>query len=232
MQLSIVLPAFNEEHNIERTVTSVAAWFAREHIEGEIIVVDDGSGDGTAGALKHLQGSLPFLRVVTHERNLGYGSAVRAGCDAATKEYVGYMDSDGQFAVEDFNQLLPFLQEFDFVTGRRTKRADPFIRLVNAKLYGFLVYVALGVWVHDINCAMKVWKRSLWQQIRPRVSTGALINAEIFYRLKSLGIRWKQIPVRHFPREKGIQTGANIWVILKMFRDLFALKKTILREGK
>lgn len=232
MQLSLVLPAYNEEHNIERTVTSVAAWFAREHIDGEIIVVDDGSRDGTAVILKHLQGSLPFLRVVTHERNLGYGSAVRSGCDAAGREFVGYMDSDGQFAVEDFNQLLPFLQEYDFVTGRRIKRADPFIRLVNAKLYGFLVYVALGVWVHDINCAMKIWKRSLWANIRPRVSTGALINAEIFYRLKCHGIRWKQIPVRHFARKRGVQTGANIRVILKMFRDLFKLKKAILREGK
>ncbi len=232
MQLSLVLPAFNEEHNIERTVTTVAAWFAREHIEGEIIVVDDGSRDGTAAVLKRMQGSLAFLRVVTHEHNLGYGSAVRSGLDAATREFLGYMDSDGQFAVEDFNQLLPFLQEFDFVTGRRVKRADPFIRLVNAKLYGFLVFVALGVWVHDINCAMKVWKRSLWSQIRPRVSTGALINAEIFYRLKCLGIRWKQVPVRHFPRERGVQTGAHIGVILKMFRDLFSLKKAILREGR
>ncbi|MDD4627973.1 MAG: glycosyltransferase family 2 protein [Candidatus Peribacteraceae bacterium] len=231
MQLSIVLPCFNEEQNIERTVTDVAQWFGREKIDGEIVVVDDGSTDGTAKVLARMAAQMPLLKIVTHPKNQGYGSAVRSGCDAAAKEFMGYMDSDGQFNVEDFGQLLPFLQEYEFVTGRRIKRADPFIRMVNAKLYGFLVWVALGVWVRDVNCAMKVWKASLWPMIRPIHSTGALINGEIFYRLHRHHIPWKQIPVHHYPRLLGKQTGANIRVILKMFRDLFALKKTVLREG-
>lgn len=231
MHLSIVLPCFNEEQNVERTVTDVARWFEQEKIDGEIVAVNDGSTDGTASVLAGLATRMPQLKIVTHEKNQGYGSAVRSGCDAATKEYTGYMDSDGQFRVEDFSQLLQFLPEYDFVTGRRLKRADPFIRMVNAKLYGFLVWVALGVWVRDINCAMKVWKTSLWPKIRPVHSTGALINGEIFFRLHHQKIPWKQVPVHHYPRLLGKQTGANIRVILKMFRDLFRLKQACLREG-
>jgi glycosyltransferase involved in cell wall biosynthesis len=172
------------------------------------------------------------LIVVTHERNQGYGSAVRSGCDAATQEYVGFMDGDGQFRAADFSLLVPFLAEFDFVTGRRVKRADTLIRTLNAKLYGFLLFVVLGVWVRDVNCAMKVWKRSIWPLIRPRYATGALINGEIFYRLKANRIHWKQVPVHHYPRVHGRQTGANTRVILRMFRDLFFLKRAYRMEQR
>ena len=230
MRLSLILPCFNEEQNIEQTVRDVVEWFGREKIEGEIIVVNDGSVDGTALVLEQLASRHANLRIVTHEKNLGYGSAVRSGCDEATMEYVGYMDSDGQFHPEDLSRLLPLLAECDFVTGRRLKRADPLIRSLNAKLYGLLVFAILGIWVRDINCGKKIWKREIWPKIRPRYSTGALINGEVFYRLRRHGIRWKQEPVRHFPRRHGKQTGANIKVIYRMFRDLFALKRACLRE--
>lgn len=227
MRLSIVLPCYNEEQNIEGTIDDLRSWAAREGIEMEIVTVDDGSTDGTWNVLQGLAARLPEIRLVRHERNLGYGSAVRAGCDAATMDFVGFMDSDGQFHAEDWSRLLPFLQEYQFVTGRRLHRADPFMRKVNAKLFGILTFLVLGVWIRDINCAMKVWQRSLWPRIRPVHATGALINAEMFYRLRCLGIPWKTVPVHHYQRLKGVQTGAHLGVIFRMFRDLLALR----REG-
>lgn len=242
MRLSIVLPCFNEEHNIEGTVAGLRSWALQERLELEIVAVDDGSTDGTWGVLQKLAEEKPSLRLVRHERNLGYGSAVRTGCDAAMDapltrslppgeergsggdHFIGFMDSDGQFRAEDFGKLLPFLSEYAFVTGRRLKRADPFMRKLNAKLFALLNLVVLGIWVRDINCAMKVWRRELWPRIRPEFSTGALINAEMFYRMHRLGIPWKQVFVQHYPRLKGVQTGANLRVILRMFRDLVALR--------
>ncbi len=225
MRLSIVLPCFNEEQNIEGTVADLCSWGARAGIAMEIVAVDDGSTDDTWNVLQRLSQDSPMLKLVRHEHNLGYGSAVRSGCDAATMDYVGFMDSDGQFHAEDWSRLLPFLQEFSFVTGRRLHRADPFIRKLNAKLFGMLTFLVLGVWIRDINCAMKVWHRPLWPRIRPVHATGALINAEMFYRLHCLGIPWKTVPVRHYPRLKGMQTGAHLRVILRMFRDLLALRR-------
>lgn len=225
MRLSIVLPCYNEEQNIQGTIEDLRCWGAREGIAMEIVTVDDGSTDGTWKMLQSLAERFPEIRLVRHEHNLGYGSAVRSGCDAATMDFVGFMDSDGQFHAEDLSRLLPFLREFQFVTGRRLHRADPFIRKLNAKLFAFLNVVVLGIWVRDINGAMKVWHRSLWPRIRPEYATGALINAEMFYRMHRLGIPWKQVFVRHYPRLKGEQTGARIGVILRMFRDLLALRR-------
>ncbi|MFH0851889.1 MAG: glycosyltransferase family 2 protein, partial [Candidatus Peregrinibacteria bacterium] len=128
MRLSVVLPCYNEEHNIAGTIQDLRSWGGREGIELEIVAVDDGSMDGTWGILQRLAGSTPAIRLVRHEHNLGYGSAVRAGCDAATMDFVGFMDSDGQFHAEDWSRLLPFLVEYQFVTGRRLHRADSFIR--------------------------------------------------------------------------------------------------------
>lgn len=227
MRLSIVLPCFNEEQNIEGTITDLCSWVERERVEAEIVIVDDGSTDGTWGIVQRLAAGNHAIRLVRHEHNLGYGSAVRSGCDAATMDFVGFMDSDGQFHAEDWSQLIPYLQEYQFVTGRRLHRADPFIRKVNAKLFGILTFLVLGVWIRDINCAMKVWHRALWPRIRPVHATGALINAEMFYRLHCLGIPWKTVPVHHYARLKGVQTGANFRVIVRMFRDLLALR----REG-
>ncbi len=224
--LSIALPCFNEEENVEETIRNVAEWFQSAGIDGEIVAVDDGSIDATYAKLQSLQKEIPFLKLVQHEMNRGYGAAVRSGCDAGTKEYIAFMDSDGQFKAEDFGKLLPYLSSFDVVTGRRRKRADPFMRKVNAKLFGILTWAVLRVWVRDINCAMKIFKKDVWQKAHPTHATGALINAEFFYNLKRLGIPWYQVDVQHYPRLKGAQTGANFAVILRMFRELFELKKS------
>jgi glycosyltransferase involved in cell wall biosynthesis len=189
-----------------------------------VIVVDDGSRDGSAQVLQALKAEFPELRVVTHLKNLGYGTAVRSGLDAATSEWIGFMDSDQQFMAEDFDKLSALSASAPFITGRRRHRADPLQRKINAKIFGILVWLILGVWIRDVNCAMKLMKRTIWQQVRPRVATGGLFNAEVFYRLKRAGIVWKQVDVRHFPRKAGAQTGASPRVILTAIKEMFVLR--------
>lgn len=225
MTLSIVLPCYNEEANITDTVRDVLSWLKKAKIAGEVIVVDDGSKDGSLKVLSALQKRIKNLRVVRHEKNKGYGAAVRSGCDAAKGEIIGYMDSDGQFKASDFSKLLPHMKNYDFVTGRRRHRADSPMRKMNAKLFGFLNLAVLGIWVRDINCAMKMFRRTTWQKIRPTHATGALVNAEMFYNLKRKKIPWYQVDVRHFKRMKGVQTGAKLSVILRMFKEMQELKR-------
>ena len=272
--VSIVLPCLNEEGNIAQTVGAVRAWMGERGVEGEIIVVDDGSRDGTGEILEKMQAchgersrtmtegvsfldyarnDTVHLRTITHPQNLGYGAAVRSGCDAATTDLIAFMDSDGQFDPRDFERLLPFLKDggqmgyslppggrvtrpndpvrigrgergYDVVVGRRRKRADPFLRKCNAKFFGLLSWVFLGIWVRDVNCAMKVFRRDVWQRCCPTVATGALFNAEFFYNLKRAGIRWHQVDVAHYPRRSGKQTGANMRVILRTLRELWELR--------
>lgn len=223
--LSIVLPCFNEELNIERTVRETAAWLSRKETSWEIVVVNDGSLDRTAEILGALTMEFPSLSIVTHETNRGYGAAVRSGCDLARGDVIGFMDSDGQFSAADFDLLLPHLKTHTFVVGRRRRRADPFVRIMNAKLFGLLSWLVLGIWVRDINCAMKVFTRETWKKIHPGHSTGALINAEMFYHARRSGIPWFTVDVPHAPRRFGRQTGAKPSVIFRMFRELWTMKQ-------
>ena len=225
VSISIVLPCFNEEANIERTVRQTQEWFRDDRIDGEIIVTDDGSKDGSLSLLKKLQAEMPNLKVVHHETNQGYGAAVRSGCDKAEKVWIAFMDSDGQFHAQDFRRLLPLTADADFVTGIREKRADTFQRWLNSRMYNLLVRALLGVHPSDINCGMKIFRRSIWKTIRPVYATGALINTEMFYTLKNAMIPWKETLVPHYPRLAGNPTGANLRVILRTFKELWQLKR-------
>lgn len=224
MQLSIALPCYNEEQNIEQTVTDVCAWLDVSGVQGEIVAVDDGSTDETRARLTGLAVREPRLRLVVHDRNLGYGAAVRSGLDAATMDWIGFMDSDGQFRASDFDKLIAYAREAEVVTGRRFKRADPMVRRLNSKGFGLLNRLFFGVRVHDINCAMKMIRRSRWPEIRPSVTGGALFNLELFARVKKHRVVWRQVYVNHYPRSAGVQTGANPAVLLRALREMFILR--------
>ncbi|MDO8648671.1 MAG: glycosyltransferase family 2 protein [Candidatus Peregrinibacteria bacterium] len=232
MTLSIVLPCYNEEGNVEPTVRACFAWMMAAGIPGEVIAVNDGSADQTRKRLENLTPEFPNLVVVNHETNQGYGAALRSGCDRAKMEVTVFMDSDGQFHPEDIALLLNHLDEADFVTGIRKHRADPFNRKLNAAMYGFLVRVALGIKLRDINCGMKLWKTAIWKDIRPVRATGALFNAEIFLHLKQKKIPWAEEMVPHYARLTGAQTGANLTVILRMFKELRELRKDMHAQHK
>ncbi len=225
MHLSLVLPCFNEEENIEATVRSCSEWFKKDGIDGEIIVVNDGSSDGSEKILSGLKSDMSELVVINHEANKGYGAAVKSGCDKANKDLIAFMDSDGQFDPSDFSKLLTKISKYDFVAGWREKRADRAVRTLNAKLFNVVVRVFLGVRVKDLNCAMKVFKKSIWKKIRPTHSTGALFNAEVLFALKYYKIPFAQVPVPHYPRLHGQQTGNNPFVVLRAFKELWKMRR-------
>ncbi|OFV86967.1 MAG: hypothetical protein A3J75_00375 [Acidobacteria bacterium RBG_16_68_9] len=226
-ELSVVLPAYNEEANIETVVRNVAAYLGPRGFDYEIIVVNDGSRDRTGAILTQLAHELPRLRPQHHPENRGYGAALRTGFAAAQKRYVFYMDGDGQFDIADLDRLLPPASEDCIVTGYRMQRRDPFVRRLNAWLFGrFLVRVLLGVRVRDLNCAFKLIPRAVLQDMTLE-STGALINAELYGRAVRRGIGIREVGVNHYPRPAGVQTGAHLRVILRAFYDLFRLRQRI-----
>jgi glycosyltransferase involved in cell wall biosynthesis len=227
-ELTVVLPAFNEEANIERVVRAVAAYLDQHPIDYEILPVNDGSADRTGAIVDRLATEMPRVRPQHHPQNRGYGSALRTGFDAANKRFVFYMDGDGQFDIADLDRILPLATDDDhIVTGFRIERRDPFVRRLNAKLFGgFLVRVLLGVKVRDLNCAFKLIPRKVLRSIQLE-STGALINAELYGRAVRKGFGIKEVGVHHYPREAGVQTGAHLSVILRAFYDLFRLRQKI-----
>lgn len=228
-ELSVVLPAYNEEANVERVVRSCVAYLQGSMPDYELLVVNDGSRDRTGEILNGLQKELPRLRPLHHPQNRGYGAALRTGFDAATKRFVFYMDGDGQFDISDLDHLLPLVTDEDhIVTGFRIERRDSFMRRLNAKLFGgWLVRVMLGVRVRDLNCAFKLIPKKVFERIVLE-SPGALINAELYGRAVRKGFGIKEIGVHHYPRPAGVQTGAHLRVIIRAFYDLFRLRRKII----
>jgi len=227
MDISVVLPCFNEEANIERTAREVLTWFDVEEIDGELVIVNDGSSDSSAKIIESLSHEDHRIIVLTHQENQGYGMAVRSGLDAATKTYISFVDSDGQFHISDLNCLIPCLKEYDFVSGRRKKRADSFMRNLFGKILGVLVFTVFGLWIRDVNCGMKIFSKQIWPTIRPLYGTEKFFNTELYLRAKKVGIAWKQIDVPHYPRTAGSPTGGSGRVIFGMIKEIFELRRKL-----
>lgn len=229
--LSLVLPAFNEEESIAEAVQRAFAALQRYCKAFEIIVVNDGSQDNTGAILEELRGECPNLRIVHHPRNLGYGAALCSGIYSARCGYVSFMDSDLQFDPDEIYALLRWADDYDIVAGYRADRADPWHRKLNAWAWNKLVRLVLGVKIRDLDCAFKVFRRDVFDSIKLEAA-GAMVNAEILARARTHGFTLKEIPVQHFPRQHGEQTGANLAVIVKAFRELFSIYGKIKSERK
>ena len=218
-RLSVVLPVYNEEEVIAATIEGLLETLHANFSDFEIIPVNDGSQDRSGAILTQLAALHPEIRVVTHERNLGYGATLADGFAAASKELTVFMDSDGQFDSRDLPRLLTFIDEYDAVLGYRLQRQDTWVRKLNAWGWKTLVRLLLGVHVRDIDCAFKILRTDFLQNYAPE-TRGAMINAEMLYNLKQAGYNYREVGVRHLPRQGGRATGANPRVILNAFREL------------
>ena len=224
ISLSVVLPAYNEAKNIQKTINDAVFYLEKKVRDYEIIVVNDGSVDETREIVERLSLSNPKIVLVNHPKNLGYGSALRTGFERASLDYIFFMDSDGQFDISDIDRLIPFIKDYEVIVGYREKRADPFIRSLNTWLYHLFIRLLFGLKIRDMDCAFKLFPRTAFQAIRPIKSGGALFSAELLIKLVMKGLKIKEVPVRHFPRRFGKQTGANLRVILRMFKECRKLR--------
>ena len=229
--LSVFLPSHNEEANVERVVRGYLAALPRFADDYEVIVVDDGSRDRTGEIADRLAAADAHVRVVHHPVNRGYGGAVTSGIRAAKLPYVLLSDGDGQFDPNEVGNLTSFVPEYDVVAGRRAHRADHLIRKLNGNAWTLLVRMLLGVRIRDIDCGFKLFKREYLDRIELR-ARGAMISTELMARLAGLGARVREVEVTHLPRLAGEQSGANLKVVARAFKELFQLYRELRREGK
>ena len=143
--ISLVLPLYNEEENVERVVSSILHFFAGKTTTFEIILVDDGSTDKTATIIEKLSKDNEHLRTIHHSVNRGYGAALVSGFRAARYELVIFMDADGQFDISEIEKLLLYSRDYDIVAGCRVKRQDPWHRVILGKVYTRLICRLFGM---------------------------------------------------------------------------------------
>ena len=220
--LTLVLPAFNEEPNIDAVVRESLATLPVFADSYEIIVVDDGSRDRTGEIVAGLAATDQHVRLVSHFRNRGYGAALTSGFRASTGDFVMFMDADRQFDIHDLRLLAPFAGEYDIVAGFRMERSDPLHRRVFAEMFNVSVRILFGVHLRDIDCAFKLFRGDLLRGL-PLTAPGALINTEIQAKARRQGARLQQVGVHHYPRIAGEATGGSPRVILRAIGETLAL---------
>lgn len=228
--ISVVLPAWNEEHNIATAIQQAVTAMEGIGADYEIIVVDDGSRDGTARVVGELQASQPQVRLVRHEVNRGYGQALRSGYAAAQKDLVLIHHADSQFDLAEIKRFLPLLAQADIVCGYRAQRADPFIRKVNALGWNMVVRLLFGYLARDIDCGFKLFRREILEHVHLTATRGAMIDTELLASARARGYRIAELPVTHLPRLGGQPTGAHLDVIITSFRELFAFRRRLSAE--
>jgi glycosyltransferase involved in cell wall biosynthesis len=226
-RLTFFFPAYNEEENVAETVRRALAEIGAL-VDGsiEVLVVDDGSTDRTPELADALAADDPRVRV-HHQANRGYGGALRAGFANARGELICFSDGDLQFDLREMSRLLTRLDDakkpVDAVIGYRIKRRDPPHRIFIAKTYNAIVSVLFGLRVRDIDCAMKLLRREVFDGL-PLETDSPFLSAELLIKLRGRGARIAQVGVNHYPRAAGTNTGASFRKILRTFRDIGRLR--------
>lgn len=218
--LSIILPAYNEEDNIqlaiERALTTLdelGTQAGRDprrqdvaRTAGEVIVVDDGSSDGTAElAMRFAAAGESRVRVLRHRRNRGYGAALRTGFEHAGEELVFFTDADNQFDPSELRWFIPMLGDNDVVVGFRVYRYDTVKRSILSWGYNQLVRVLFRVRVRDVDCSFKLFRREVVDKISIECDD-FFADTELVAKARRWNFRIAEKGVRHYPRLSGETT--------------------------
>jgi glycosyltransferase involved in cell wall biosynthesis len=169
----------------------------------EIIVVNDGSTDDSARVLGELAARMPRLKVITHEKNRGYGGALRSGFAAATKDLVFYTDGDGQYDVRELPVLLMLLtDDTDFVNGIKMTRQDPAYRVHAGNIHRFVTRWLFWLPIHDVDCDFRLIRRRILDRIELRSNSGS-ICVELVKHAQRAGAGFREVSVHHYARKWG-----------------------------
>ena len=218
--ISVFFPCYNDAKTIGGLVLDADHQLAGLTDDYEIIVVNDGSHDDSAAVLRELERRVSRLKVVTHERNRGYGGALRSGFAAATRDVVFYTDGDGQYDVKELNILLMLLTEdTDFVNGIKMTRQDAPHRVFVGNLHRFLMRWSFWLPINDVDCDFRLIRRSVLEKIDLRSNSGS-ICVELVKEAHRAGAQFREVSVHHYARQWGESQFFTPAKILRTYLDI------------
>jgi len=223
--VSVVIPMYNEEEYVSRTLTAVTAALERAGIDHEIVLVDDASTDRTAALADAAAAADPRVRVVHNPQNLTLGGSLRAGFAAARHELVLYTDADLPFDLEEVPRAVRLLQvqEADMLVAYRFDRtAEGMRRALYTWGYSVIIRALFGLKIRDVNFAFKLFRRRLLDRFVLK-SGGSFIDAELVVRTLKASGQIIQIGVDYFPRTRGESKLASGQVIVRILSELSSL---------
>ena len=221
--LSVFFPAYNDSGTIASMVIRTVKAASELTRDFEIIVVDDGSADGTADIADELARTYPQVRAVHHPINRDYGAALQTGFRSATKELIFYTDGDAQYDPAELSLLWSKMTaDADLVNGYKISRSDPFHRIVIGRLYHHVVCLLFGLKLRDVDCDFRLMRRRIFERINLEKTSG-IICLEMMKKIQDAGFRIVEVPVHHFHRTHGQSQFFNYRRLFRVARDLMLL---------
>jgi glycosyltransferase involved in cell wall biosynthesis len=201
--LSVVIPVFNEERALVDVLADVREGLVPTGIDFEIIVVDDGSGDGSPRLLAELAAADPRIRVLQHGRNMGKGQALRTGLAAAGRQWVLLLDADSQVRLAELSPFRDAACSADVIIGyRQYRKAHPFVRRMISNGYRWLVKTLFALRVRDCGCPFKLIRGDLLRTL-PLTASGFGFDAELLWKITLAGEKIVELPVQSHERTSG-----------------------------
>ncbi len=232
ISVTAFFPAYYDEGNIGKVVRKAVQVLEELKLKDyEVIIIEDGSPDKTGEVADELAAEFEKVRVIHHEKNMGYGATLRDGFMNAKMDYVFYSDGDNQFDLDELKKFVALIPFSDIVVGYRKTKQYSLWRKFTSLCYNYVLKMLFGIRYWDIDCAFKLFKADLFKKIEIE-SIDAFIDAEIMLKAKLLGYTSTELGVKHLPRIDGISTGARPSVIIRTIKEIIAFKKKYGEELK
>jgi len=221
--LSVFFPAYNDSGTIASMVIRTVKTASTLTPDFEIIVVDDGSADGTAAIADELARTYAQVRAVHHPTNRDYGAALQTGFRSATKDLIFYTDGDAQYDPTELAALWEKMTaDADLVNGYKISRADPLHRIVIGRIYHHIVSILFGLKLRDVDCDFRLMRRTIFDRINLEKTSG-IICVEMMKKIQDGGFRIVEVPVHHYHRAFGTSQFFNFRRLFRTGRDLMLL---------
>ena len=230
--VSAFFPCYNDAATIGKLVDDVYEALSAVVPEVEVIVVNDGSADNSRAVLDGMIADRPWLGVVHHERNGGYGQALISGFRAAQYDWIFYTDGDGQYDAREAALLVPYATaSVDVVQGFKIGRGDSWYRKVIGRVYHHIVRVMFGLRIRDTDCDFRLFRRALFTQA-PLTSTSGVICVEMMHSFQFAGARFVEVGVHHYFRPSGKSQFFRLPAIARSARQLVRLWVRVVLRGR
>ena len=231
--ISVFFPCYNDVHTIGGLVDDAVFVLKKLTRKYEVIVIDDGSSDGSQQVLRDLEVKYPeVVRPIFHKKNLGYGGALKDGFKNARYELVFYTDGDGQYDVRELPVLFGLMTpDVNFVNGIKMERQDFAYRVIIGNFYALCMRWAFLLPIYDVDCDFRLIRKTLLGKLTLRSNSGS-ICVELVKKAEKAGARFRQVSVHHFPRQYGTSQFFRLDKLLSTFRELIALWWKVMVEER
>jgi glycosyltransferase involved in cell wall biosynthesis len=230
--VSALFPCYNDEKTITKLVDDVYEVLVGLVDDVEVIVVNDGSADGSRAVLDAMVQDRPWFRPIHHAQNGGYGAALRTGFAAARHDWIFYTDGDAQYDAREAAELVKIAtDEVDLVQGYKLGRGDSWYRKVIGRSYHHVVSILFGLRVRDTDCDFRLFRRSILVA-RPLMSDTGVICVELMHTMHKSNARFVEVPVHHYFRPHGKSQFFRLPAIARSARQLVALWWRVVIRGR